>query len=426
MNIKKILIFLLFQSIFINSVVFSQIFTDGFNTYTLGDLGTQGGWSPSNPEKQIQVESTTPLYYPEYIGSDGGNYLTIPQSSIGWSSRNFANQYLLGDLNLWVSFVIRINTNTPNGSYILTFRDIDNRNDGAMFYITQGKSINSIRFGVSKISQVAYSVDYSNTNEYLIVLKYANHPIGSDTMFLWVNPTLGLNEPNTASAIAFDASGSDPNWRTSISYIALIPSEQNVECAIDGFRLGTNWLDAAMPVKLELFTSDIIYNKVNLKWITSEEINNKGFEVIRNGTSIGWVNGKGNSNSQQIYTFEDIGLQTGIYNYELKQVDFNGNYTVIGKRLNLNVKAPKKILVDAYPNPFNPSTEIRYTILNNSKVKISLYDLNGKEVKSILNESREPGYYKEKINGSNLSSGIYFCKIVSKDFVKTLKLILLK
>lgn len=410
----------------ISSFSSSQIFTDGFNSYTSGNLGTQGGWTPYGPGAQIQVESTTPLNYPGYEGSDGGNYITLPQGNNAWHYRTFTGQNLSGDFNLWLSFIIRINANSNNGSYILSLRDIDNKNDGAMLYINQGSSSSYVKFGICKLSQIGYTGDYPLNSSHLIVLKYSYHSSGIDTFFIWVNPTLGISEPSTSTATAFDAATNDPNWSTSVNYMELIPKNQNVGCSIDGIRFANSWQQAPMPVKLESFSSNVIDNKVNLKWITSEEVNNKGFEIIRDGISIGWVDGKGNSNSHQAYSFEDKGLQTGKYNYELKQVDYNGNYNIIGRQLNLKIKAPEKLIVEAYPNPFNPSTEIRYTILNKSFVKMTLYDLNGREIKSLINGIKEQGYHTEKIDAGDLAAGIYFCKIKSNDFSKTIKLILLK
>jgi hypothetical protein len=59
-------------------------------------------------------------------------------------------------------------------------------------------------------------------------------------------------------------------------------------------------------------------------------------------------------------------------------------------------------------------------------VKISLYDVNGKEVSTITDNIREAGYYKDKIDGNDLSSGIYFCRIETFDYTKTIRIILLK
>jgi hypothetical protein len=87
-----------------------------------------------------------------------------------------------------------------------------------------------------------------------------------------------------------------------------------------------------------------------------------------------------------------------------------------------------------YPNPFNPSTKIRYQLPKETKVTIKIYDILGAEVISLVNEKKEPGYYEVELNGKDLSSGIYFYRMMASDlssgsgqvFVETKKMILLR
>lgn len=79
-----------------------------------------------------------------------------------------------------------------------------------------------------------------------------------------------------------------------------------------------------------------------------------------------------------------------------------------------------------YPNPFNPTTTIEYAIPGNSFVKISIYDLRGREIKTIVNEMKQAGTDKAIFDGSNLSSGVYFYKIQAGTYEKIMKMLLLK
>jgi hypothetical protein len=79
-----------------------------------------------------------------------------------------------------------------------------------------------------------------------------------------------------------------------------------------------------------------------------------------------------------------------------------------------------------YPNPFNPSTVIKYQLPKTSFVTIKVFDVLGKEVSSLVNEQKEPGYYEAVFEGSKLSSGLYFYKIEAGDFVETKKMMLIK
>ena len=79
-----------------------------------------------------------------------------------------------------------------------------------------------------------------------------------------------------------------------------------------------------------------------------------------------------------------------------------------------------------YPNPFNPSTSIQYSILKKGLVKIVVYDIIGKEVTTLVNETKSAGNYIVDFNASSLPSGIYFYKITSGDFSSVKKMTLIK
>jgi len=79
-----------------------------------------------------------------------------------------------------------------------------------------------------------------------------------------------------------------------------------------------------------------------------------------------------------------------------------------------------------YPNPFNPSTTIRFAIPASGVATLKVYDILGKEVATLINESYNAGTYEVKFNASQLSSGMYFYQLKSGNFVQTKKLLLLK
>jgi hypothetical protein len=84
-----------------------------------------------------------------------------------------------------------------------------------------------------------------------------------------------------------------------------------------------------------------------------------------------------------------------------------------------------------YPNPFNPTTVIQYALPKTSEVKIQIYNILGQKVSTLVNEPQEPGYKMihwdgKDDSGNEVSSGIYFYRIVAKNFVKCKKMTLLK
>ena len=79
-----------------------------------------------------------------------------------------------------------------------------------------------------------------------------------------------------------------------------------------------------------------------------------------------------------------------------------------------------------YPNPFNPSTTINYTIPKSGLVSMKVFDISGREVATLINEVKSAGTYDFKFNASNLSSGVYFYRLQSGNFIETKKMFLLK
>lgn len=79
-----------------------------------------------------------------------------------------------------------------------------------------------------------------------------------------------------------------------------------------------------------------------------------------------------------------------------------------------------------YPNPFNPSTTIKYSLPEDGKVHIKIYDITGREIRTIVNEVKTSGNYLVEFKTSGLSSGIYFYRIHAGDFIQTPKMVLVK
>ena len=83
-------------------------------------------------------------------------------------------------------------------------------------------------------------------------------------------------------------------------------------------------------------------------------------------------------------------------------------------------------LAQNYPNPFNPVTKISFALPTQGFVSLKIYDITGREIKTLVNEIKQAGYYTVNFNSSNLSSGVYFYRIQSGDFVQTKRMVLLK
>ncbi len=90
----------------------------------------------------------------------------------------------------------------------------------------------------------------------------------------------------------------------------------------------------------------------------------------------------------------------------------------------------KYYLSDNYPNPFNPTTSISYSIPENAFVTLKIYDVLGNEVEVLISEQKEPGNYQIDFNASSvsrrISSGIYYYTLTAGNFTSTKKMILVK
>ncbi len=87
---------------------------------------------------------------------------------------------------------------------------------------------------------------------------------------------------------------------------------------------------------------------------------------------------------------------------------------------------PRSFSIENYPDPFNPSTTIRYSIPREGQVTISIYNILGMKIKTLLNKHQAAGTYEIKFIGENLSSGIYLCEIQSGGYRKIKKMELIK
>ena len=189
-----------------------------------------------------------------------------------------------------------------------------------------------------------------------------------------------------------------------------------------------------LPVELKLFTAEVIGNTVKLNWETETEVDNYGFEVQRSvfgvqsseWIKIGFVEGHGNSNSPKQYSFTDKNPVGGSnFSYRLKQIDTDGKFEY-SDVVEVLLVPEELFLSQNFPNPFNPSTTIEFSLSQTSHVTLEVFNTLGERVGVLASEELSAGTYNYKWDASNLTSGIYFYKLHAGDFIQTRKMILLK
>ena len=187
------------------------------------------------------------------------------------------------------------------------------------------------------------------------------------------------------------------------------------------FAIGGDSTINPLPVELTSFVASINGRNVELKWTTSSELNNAGFDVERRTegseawTKLGFIEGKGTTVQSSNYTYTDRNVASGKYGYRLRQTDFNGNFTYYNLSSEVIAGVPEKFaLSQNYPNPFNPSTMINYDLPFDAKVNLLVYDMSGKEVATLVNDVKSAGYYSVSFNAAGIPSGVYFYKLTGE------------
>ena len=168
--------------------------------------------------------------------------------------------------------------------------------------------------------------------------------------------------------------------------------------------------------------------------ISREDNVDDGYQLLTSISSYNYLDG-----SKWIYNPEGIQYPHYTAHYKIDAVvgkstfpsnqiaiDLNGYNLEKDNHINNLTKPLEYGLIQNYPNPFNPVTTIKYSISNNALVKLQIFDILGREVKTLVNEEKPTGEYEVKFNGSGLASGVYFYKLTAGPFTQTRKMQLLK
>ena len=205
-------------------------------------------------------------------------------------------------------------------------------------------------------------------------------------------------------------------------------------------------LDLSLPVQATDFLAKSDIGSVTLSWKTQSEVNNAGFNVLREDPntavfkliasyiSYNSLKGMGTSTTGRAYDFTDNKVTSGAtYNYKIQSVATDGttkDLTTLS--VTVTVDVPKDYaLYQNYPNPFNPSTTIRFDLKEASMVTLEIYNVLGQRVEYWNYGVMEAGRYDQVVNMDRLSSGVYYYHIdaVGSDgqrFVQVKKLVLMK
>ncbi|MEO8167139.1 MAG: metallophosphoesterase [bacterium] len=251
-------------------------------------------------------------------------------------------------------------------------------------------------------------------------------------------PTYGFNAtPEPGSVVRYNASNG-------AMLIQATPLLLTVKCyAVGGALVDSISLSSPLvPIQLASFTGTVItQNRVRLDWTTASEVNNYGFEIQKRSDALpgfqtipnSFIPGHGTTIQPHSYYFTDSAQIAGHCFYRLKIIALDGDVEYSEP---ITVSTPTDVhgnasphhfsLEQNFPNPFNPSTTIRYSLSHEGHVKLKVFSSSGGEVVTLVDEIKSAGLHGIQFNTKSLSSGIYFYRLETEGFSQTRRLVILK
>jgi len=180
-------------------------------------------------------------------------------------------------------------------------------------------------------------------------------------------------------------------------------------------------MEGALPVQLIGFSASATTHGVALSWRTATETNCAGFEIERRQLAVSdwqkitFIAGAGNSSTPKEYSYSDNIVSAGRFVYRLKQVDKDGTFEYFGNaEVEVGIAPREFSLADNFPNPFNPSTLIRFTVREDAHTTLRVFDAIGREVKTLFDgPAQAERFYDVRFEATGLASGIYFYALQS-------------
>jgi hypothetical protein len=214
--------------------------------------------------------------------------------------------------------------------------------------------------------------------------------------------------------------------------------------------LGTFPISCQHTVSVELSSFEAIPGdgEITVRWVTESSVDNVGFNLYRSLSPDGeyvrlnpdLIEGIGTSVSPRTYTYTDGEVTDGeTYWYRLEDVDIQGRTGAAGPVLvtlspSVDVEAeaathaPAKFALGRnVPNPFNPATTITYDLPEASNVRLTIYNLSGQQVATLVSFAYQAaGHYEVTWDGSDFATGVYFYRLEAGNFADTQRMVLLK
>lgn len=430
---KKIFTLLLLSASFCKlSAQGIDILQEDFN-YSPGTLtAASSAWTAYSGAGNAAIQVTSPgLSYSGYSGANPAtNKITIVSQGGTASQEDVYRDFgAKTSGSLYISFLLNLTdvsnlfpNSSATGAYFVALLPSNSTSNfvsrlSIRTAATAGKYNLGIRPGSSStVTWGANELDPGTT--YLIVMRYSFvSGAGNDAVDVWINPSLVGTTPPAATFSSNDWTSSTE--QTDISRLVVRQAggaaASTPSASIDGFRVGTDWTNAPLPVSLLSFNASLNNKLVNLDWSTANEVNAGAFELERS------VNGKdfsrisfvvAKNGVQNSYNFVDERAVAGTNYYRLKMVDKDGSfkYSQI-----VSVKA-KSEGVAVFPNPVKANLTVQHEVAVKGAT-ISVVDFAGKQVAAV---NVQAGATQTNLDASKFTPGSYMI-VFNNDGVKLTK-----
>ena len=425
------------------------------------DVGTTWDEQRKGSVKRLKDVSFSSSNIGTAVG-DNGTILRTTNGGSNWTSQTYNSPTTNGSINDYLKAVTFLDSN--NGFAVSG----DKNSDGSIFsgyglilHTTNGGSTWSVSYSNTKNAFNGISIINTNNIVAVGIYKHYEDPVYVDRPG-WSKSTDGGDTWNGW----YFTSRTDPF--TDVTFITdnvgfMVGYGGTILKSTDG---ASNWNSQNSKVTENLhgvcFTDEntgtvvgengTILHTINsgLLWTaqsggTTEDLysvhftdSNHGKVVGSNGTILYTTNGGTIWEKQSVCTDEDLfavfflddntGNVVGNNGTILRTT--NGGFTPVSEEIKLEL--PEQYLLSQnFPNPFNPSTKIKFTIPDVGTalikfVQIKVYDILGSEIATLVNEEKPAGNYEVEFDGSNLSSGVYFYRMQAGNFIETKKFVLMK
>ena len=281
-------------------------------------------------------------------------------------------------------------------------------------------------------------IDLDNVSDVRFVIDGGGLSFDSSEVRLPVSELTGVSDPSNVTMYERPNAGSGTfaslETTASTGGTPNDISDDTLQAATDTFSEFALASDTEpLPVELAGFEARVDGEKVRLSWTTASETNNAGFQVQRRaGTktsggedaweTVGRVDGSGTTTEVQTYRFTDENLpyEADRLTYRLRQVDTDGSASY-SNPVTVERSVDAVELLDTYPNPVQNRATVRYALPETQEVSLRLYDVLGREVRTIVRAEQE-GRHMQRVDLSKLPSGVYFLRLASEGTARTQKL----